>query len=252
LPDVYENAELLRSNIKKLPEGRREFASSLCDAALYGKPSPKQALWIEKLLDVIDGNGRAPAPTAPTSFPGIIRLFDRAGEALKAPRVLLDVDGQELRLTIAGRNSSAPGAINVTSSGDYEKRVYYGRVARDGTFWPSRDLSQRTLTAICAALQAVSEDPAHAIAKFGKLTGKCACCGLPLSDPRSLAVGYGKVCAERFRLPWGTQTPQYATPEKIAEKTRQLVEADKPIAPASQWWRFKERAADEPLPWEAA
>lgn len=40
-------------------------------------------------------------------------------------------------------------------------------------------------------------------AHFGHTTGSCVFCSRHLTDERSIAVGYGPVCAEREGLPWG-------------------------------------------------
>ena len=41
---------------------------------------------------------------------------------------------------------------------------------------------------------------------FGGLTGTCVFCSRRLTDERSIAVGYGPVCAEREGLPWGEES----------------------------------------------
>ena len=40
-------------------------------------------------------------------------------------------------------------------------------------------------------------------AAFGKLYGICIFCSRDLTDERSIAVGYGAVCADNHGLPWG-------------------------------------------------
>jgi len=44
---------------------------------------------------------------------------------------------------------------------------------------------------------------AEQAAKFGRLWGSCVFCSRMLTDERSVAVGYGPVCAEHNGLPWG-------------------------------------------------
>jgi len=39
--------------------------------------------------------------------------------------------------------------------------------------------------------------------EHGKTTGNCCFCGIELTDPRSLAAGYGPICAGNYNLPWG-------------------------------------------------
>lgn len=42
------------------------------------------------------------------------------------------------------------------------------------------------------------------------VTGHCCFCSLPLTDERSTAVGYGKVCADHFGLSWGARPVAFA------------------------------------------
>lgn len=44
---------------------------------------------------------------------------------------------------------------------------------------------------------------AEQAAEFGHAVGMCVFCGRTLTDPRSVEVGYGPVCADYHSLPWG-------------------------------------------------
>jgi hypothetical protein len=59
------------------------------------------------------------------------------------------------------------------------------------------------MPAVTAALASLAADPAAACSAYGHLTGACCFCRLPLTDARSVAVGYGPICAGNFGLPWG-------------------------------------------------
>lgn len=52
-------------------------------------------------------------------------------------------------------------------------------------------------------MTAMSEDPVNLMASAGKISGKCCYCNSPLEDSKSLAVGYGPVCAKHWGLLWG-------------------------------------------------
>lgn len=39
--------------------------------------------------------------------------------------------------------------------------------------------------------------------EFGDLYGRCVFCSAQLNDDRSIAAGYGPICAEKHELPWG-------------------------------------------------
>ena len=86
-----------------------------------------------------------------------------------------------------GRN---PGAIYVTLN-----QVYMGRL-QNGLFIPSSmylrdgDLLER--------VRAIVADPAEASRASGLNIGICACCGLTLTNPESIARGIGPICAGKW------------------------------------------------------
>ncbi len=44
----------------------------------------------------------------------------------------------------------------------------------------------------------VAADPKQAAIAYGKQYGTCACCGRDLTDPASVALGIGPVCASKW------------------------------------------------------
>jgi len=53
-------------------------------------------------------------------------------------------------------------------------------------------------------LHKIAHDPVEAAKAYGKLVGRCSCCGRALTDPQSIELGIGPVCAERW---FGVATP---------------------------------------------
>ena len=37
------------------------------------------------------------------------------------------------------------------------------------------------------------------------IDGNCSMCRKKLSDPRSMKVGYGEICADKWGFPWGAK-----------------------------------------------
>jgi hypothetical protein len=166
----------------------------------YGKLSPKQSAWVLELAQ------RALAPATPRTIDvgkvkGVIDLLEGAAKHLKFPKLVLQAGEHLVRLSIAGPRAKAPGTINVVGC-DGEK-PWFGRITQHGEYEPARNADAAAITAITAALKALAANPAKVAADYGKLTGQCCFCRLPLTDARSTAVGYGPVCAEHFSLPWG-------------------------------------------------
>lgn len=198
--------QALQAGLARLSDGDQKFARDLISASRSQRgASDKQKFWVVKLANrVLSPTGEtAPAPRADLS--GVIALLDRAADHLKHPALLVLVDGRTLRLSVAGARSSAPGTLNVTTSGSFDDRTWFGRVHRDGRYEASRGIDDTTSTAIHAALVALGRDPAKAAADYGHMTGVCCFCGIRLTDERSTEVGYGPICADHYGLPWGAK-----------------------------------------------
>jgi len=145
---------------------------------------------------------------------------------LKFPKArFLAPDGQtEMRLSLAGSQSSFPGSVQV-KLGD----AYLGGVKPTGEvfgrFLPSRE-------DILKELLFISTDPAAAAKKYGAVMCRCSFCGLQLTDEGSVEVGYGPICAKKWGLPHnyvgtpalkqvpvpGTQTSFYGDPAFPSQK----------------------------------
>lgn len=138
------------------------------------------------------------------SLNGLVEILAKAGGKLKKPKIALQMDnGKPLVLDVAGPRSKAPGTINVTDGGSYGNNTWYGRVGLDGKFVPSRVMTEADRPSIIALLTAMSQNPAATASQYGRLTGRCCFCSIPLTDGRSTAVGYGPKCASNYGLAWG-------------------------------------------------
>lgn len=193
----------------KVPESDRDFASSLLRSADTRGLSLKQSAWIDKLVERFS----RPAPVAPTttalpSCLGVTRLLTRAREnGLKYPklwlRLMTDSLVSDLRITVAGDKSRTPGHLVLTDGESFGNNRYFGKISPEGTLTIGRD-GAAVQTALVDLLTRLAQDPAKVAAEFGHLTGHCCFCSLELSDERSTSVGYGKRCAEKYDLPWGS------------------------------------------------
>lgn len=212
--DIHDNtappvrAQQLSAHLDRLGERDRAFALSLLGQLNdRGLLSRRQWYWVEQLA-VRATETVAPAPLAEVGdLAGVYQLFAQAQAHLKRPAIVLQMAGNgagELRLTVAGERAKAPGSINVASPGRFGENIWYGRVHQDGKFETARKLQgDPRMASITALLTAFAADPAKVAAEHGKLTGRCCFCNLPLKDARSTAVGYGKICARHYGLPWG-------------------------------------------------
>lgn len=115
----------------------------------------------------------------------IAEAFDRAKKAgLKRPKVTFK-SIQFSRAPDAGKN---PGAIYVKRGEDYLGKIIAGR------FHGSSSLDAATR----AEITIIASDPSAAAKAHGLQVGWCSCCGRELTDPNSIAIGIGPICAEKY------------------------------------------------------
>ena len=111
--------------------------------------------------------------------------FARADEKGAKKAILRFAGFAVKRAPATGRN---PGALYVTTSGEYIGKVQAGK------FSPVRGVSQEVVDEVVAA----SADPKAAAIAYGRRTGCCSVCGRTLTDPASVDAGIGPICAEKF------------------------------------------------------
>lgn len=184
----------LKEAVKKLSGSDENFAGSILDQwSERGYISEKQMYWVGKLVE----KARAPK-LGPAGLVRISQLFRKAKDAgLKRPKIEI---APGVVIVRAGPASSRPDSLYVKGGRSYES-VYYGRIDPDGNFSASDNADDE----VFSALLAWSQDPAKAAKAYGHQHGNCCFCGRDLDDPRSVAMGYGPVCAENYGLPWGDQ-----------------------------------------------
>jgi hypothetical protein len=176
-----------------------EFAASLArQFDQRGNLSSKQEYWAQKLAQEAE-NPAIPHNTETFDFAKISSLFTIASGHLKYPKVRLMIGDEEIVLSKAGTKSKWTGSINVTSLGSFDERSWYGRIGTDGQLIKSGKMTDQ----IVSVLRRFSADPAKVASEYGLLTGNCCFCRKQLTDKRSTEVGYGKVCAGHYSLPWG-------------------------------------------------
>lgn len=182
----------LRNAIPSLSGSDKDFAVSIANQwEDRGYISEKQMYWVGSLVN------KAAAPKlGQAGLARINALFKAAvSNGLERPKVQI---APGVVLSRAGKNSSRPDSIYIKGGRSYDD-VYYGRIDPDGSFSPSGNM----VPEVIEALVAWGKNPAEAAKAYGHLVGSCAFCGRRLDDQRSVGVGYGPICAEKYGLPWG-------------------------------------------------
>lgn len=222
-------AETLRSKIANLSPNRQEFARDLLRAYDAGRVSVRQAEWIEKLARDADTRESA-AQASPETVALLNPLFELFAKAkangLTRPKpihVLADRD--DVALSLAGPDSRNAGSIYVKRNDEY-----LGKISPAGELRLAYTAKPYEVTTIKRALEAFAADPAGVAAAYGRETSTCCFCSIALSDPRSVHVGYGPICAENYGLPWGENDP--TAPEAPKKKARKAKKSAAEPSPA--------------------
>ena len=207
------NGELVQILEKSttLPNKDLEFAFSLISGfKKYGRVSDKQRYWLVTLAERAANPQKAPerSKTAIGDLSALNALFDKAREGLKNPAFIFDADGTGIRVSVAGPTSKVPGSLNVTTKGSFENRTWFGRILKDGQFEASPRAN--IPAGLIESLKAFATDPAGQAALYGQKFGHCCFCARELTDGRSIHVGYGPVCADKWGLPWGESEKEAA------------------------------------------
>lgn len=79
---------------------------------------------------------------------------------------------------------------------------YMGLVTKEGKLQIKDNVSLHTRNAITA----IFENPVYEAIQHGRHHSNCCFCGTTITSKDSLQVGYGPICAEKWGLPWGTET----------------------------------------------
>jgi len=138
-------------------------------------------------------------------FDKIFAMFAHAkASGLDWPKIVL---GTDLNVTLAMNKN---GIINITNGERYgtPSNVWYGRISPpNGTVCANLDirgnLPDGQTDTIKNLLKAFDANPTIAAKLYGHQTGSCMFCARKLTNPQSVTVGYGPICAANYNLPHG-------------------------------------------------
>jgi len=180
------------------------FSKSMLEALYkYGALTPKQeaavrsgmarkAGWAEKnKVDAAARNERT--ADASLDLSGLLNAFATAvSNGLKAPK--LTVGG--LLITRAKDHSRNPGYLYVNTVGDYNDRIYLGKISPAGEFFAGRDCTDDIFKEVVK----LSGDVLAAAQAHGALTGNCSMCNRELTNELSVELGIGPICRSKWGL----------------------------------------------------
>ena len=172
-----------------------EFAAKMRAAVeTYGALTERQELGVRKCIarNAEYSAKRAAAVVTresaalPIDTTAIESAFQAAGATLQRPKLRAGA----FVISPAGAASVNAGSLYVKDS---KSGTYLGKITA-GRFYQSRDCTAE----LESAFRTVANDPRAAAIKHGKETGICACCGITLTNPESIARGIGPICADKY------------------------------------------------------
>jgi hypothetical protein len=214
----YTDAEALELLGKLIKENK--FAGSLY---AQRRLSPNQWVWVHKLVcDAFLATPKTPATkpeAAPVNLANVLAIFKNGLEHKARPRIAFNTtDERGLRLYYSPPNARRiDPRIYVTDGSRSDKpQSYYGYVDMSGMYHPSFYATPEVMK----FLTTLDKWPSAVTGFYGRLTKRCIYCRIQLTDERSLAVGYGPVCAENHGLPWG-EVPEL--PKGVEDEMRKYL-----------------------------
>lgn len=198
------------------------FAKSILAHSLNWQLSPKQMVWVHKLVfDFEEEVTKVVRSLVAGIFARVIRDAEKYERELKETEAkrknqqllesLPSFDDMVARLRSAAQVLKTPKIVFKLAH--FEVRFHYYTDtfiavyagALKGSLHPtSNRLRMENITEeVRDVLCEIATDPVAFAAKYGLGTGVCCFCSKPLCDDRTLAVGYGKKCAQNWSLPWG-------------------------------------------------
>lgn len=159
--------------------------------AAVRKGMARKATWAEK--NAAEKKEReARTADAELDLSGLLSAFASAvASGLKAPKLVVG----NLLISRAKDHSRNPGYLYVNTNGDYEDRVYLGKISPAGEFFAGRDCTDEIFNDV----KKLSGDVLKAAQAHGALTGRCSCCNRELTNELSVELGIGPIC----RAKWG-------------------------------------------------
>ena len=197
LPTVEKLIDLKESN-RLSSQKDFDFAESLLSYAYkHGDLTEKQEVYAVKLIDRIEN------PRPIRRIPSVEGVVDLLNKVTGYPKLWLRFsDGVDLRIHKAGERSKYNGQLQLTDGLPFGDNQYFGRIDVNGEVHLSGKGNEREKE-LLKLLTSLANDPEGVASEYGKLTGNCSFCHRPLSDDRSIAVGYGSTCAKNYGLGWG-------------------------------------------------
>lgn len=178
-----------------------KFAFDLCMRETKGLfMSESQVSWVYKIAeDMRKLREPSPAKSAPRSIDAsniLASVTEARARGIKKPVLrLVDPVGNDIRVKYMSMGMNAGGAWVTYNDG------LIGKIDDCGEFTiTNRFCSDKISAKIFDFIEITNHDVKGALESYGKITSKCGCCGLPLTNKRSIELGIGPICLDKYGL----------------------------------------------------
>lgn len=193
---------------QKVAQGGNKFAYDMCMKEHKGQyMSQSQVSWVYKMAEEqlqrqqeADMAADKVPPREADASNLLASLAEARVKGLKKPTLrLVRTNGVQIRLKYMSQGSNAGGAW-VTQRIDGNDDLI-GKIDDGGVFtFTSKYYTQNVVDEVFDVIEAANADPKAALESYGRITSNCGCCGLPLTNATSIALGIGPICLEKYGL----------------------------------------------------
>lgn len=192
----------------KISKRDEDFVSSLLDYfSKRGFWSEKQSACVERLLERYATQAAAKAaPQETVRAAALFEMFASATQTLKFPSIKYTTKMETFRLWISTKDGST--LVIANNKHKPERRIFatvhnepFGK--QYPIFWQETFQRHPQFAELSMLVRAFIENPVEQAKLSGIAFSHCCFCGLELTDGRSVAAGYGPICAAKWNLPWG-------------------------------------------------
>ena len=181
-----------------------KFAYDLCMRETKGLfMSESQVCWVYKIAEDVRKLREPKAIKVRTQDASnvLASLAEARAKGIKKPILRLQrANGMEIQLKYMSVGKNAGGAW-VTMRSEGTEGDLIGKIDDSGVFtFTGRPYTDQVIDEVFGIIESAHEDLEGALRSYGKMTSKCGCCGLPLTNKKSIELGIGPICLDKYGL----------------------------------------------------
>lgn len=177
-----------------------KFAYDLCMRETKGLyMSESQVSWVYKIAEDVRQLSDKPKATRVRSTDAsniLASLAEARAKGIKQPmlRLLMPRDCHiKVKYMSMGKNA---GGCWVTSNDNL-----IGKIDDGGVFtFTGKPYTDNFICDVFEFIESINSDVKGALESYGKMTSRCGCCGLPLTNKKSIELGIGPICLGKYGL----------------------------------------------------